>query len=41
MDDPNKRPASERLPAEYVRLLLDACWKAKSITELMPEIPKA
>ena len=40
MDDPNTRPAPERLPAAYVRLLLDACWKAKSITELMPEIPK-
>lgn len=40
MDDPNTRPTPERLPAEYVRLLLDACWKAKSITELMPEIPK-
>ena len=40
MDDPNTRPASERLSAAYVRLLLDACWKAKSITELMPELPK-
>ncbi|TPF86283.1 MarR family transcriptional regulator [Bifidobacterium sp. UTCIF-37] len=40
MDDPNTRPASEGLPAAYVRLLLDACWKAKSVTELMPELPK-
>ena len=27
------------LPAAYVRLLMDACWKAKSIAELMPELP--
>lgn len=40
MDDPNTRPAPERLPAAYVRLLMDACWKAKNITELMPELPR-
>ncbi|WP_241520132.1 MarR family winged helix-turn-helix transcriptional regulator [Bifidobacterium catulorum] len=40
MDDSNMRPASEELPASYVRLLLDACWKAKSIAELMPELPR-
>ena len=40
MDDPNTRPASERLSSAYVRLLLDACWKGKSVTELMPELPK-
>ncbi|WP_223849829.1 MarR family winged helix-turn-helix transcriptional regulator [Bifidobacterium vespertilionis] len=27
------------LPVEEVRRLLDACWKAKTITELMPELP--
>ena len=28
------------LPVEEVRRLLDACWKAKAVTELMPELPK-
>ena len=29
-----------RLPVEEVRSLIDACWKAKTITELMPALPK-
>lgn len=28
------------LPVEEVRRLLDACWKAKTVTELMPALPK-
>ncbi|WP_240541816.1 MarR family winged helix-turn-helix transcriptional regulator [Bifidobacterium simiarum] len=28
------------LPVEQVRVLLDACWKAKRITELMPDLPR-
>lgn len=28
------------LPVEEVRRLLDACWKAKAITELMPPLPR-
>ena len=27
------------LPVEEVRRLMDACWKAKTITELMPALP--
>lgn len=29
-----------RLPVEEVCSLIDACWKAKTITELMPALPK-
>ena len=28
------------LPVNEVRSLLDVCWKAKTITELMPALPK-
>ena len=28
------------LPVNEVRSLLDVCWKAKAITELMPALPK-
>ena len=31
---------SAKLPTAHVRLLMDACWKAKSIAELMPELPR-
>lgn len=29
-----------QLPVDDVRSLIDACWKAKTITELMPALPK-
>lgn len=32
-------PVPAQLPAESVRLLIDACWKAKTIAELMPALP--
>ena len=32
--------APAKLPAECVRVLMDACWKAKTIAELMPELPR-
>lgn len=28
------------LPVEEVRRLMDACWKAKTVTELMPALPR-
>lgn len=29
-----------QLPVDDVRSLIDACWKAKTITELIPALPK-
>ncbi|NEG96643.1 MarR family transcriptional regulator [Bifidobacterium sp. SMB2] len=36
----DKAAAAGVLPLEEVRRLLDVCWKAKRITELMPALPK-
>lgn len=43
-NEPNDSPAEKvrggALNVEDVRRLLDACWKAKRITELLPSLPK-
>ncbi|MBW3088424.1 winged helix-turn-helix transcriptional regulator [Bifidobacterium sp. 82T24] len=39
-DTDDKAGAAGVLPVDEVRRLLDVCWKAKRITELMPALPK-
>lgn len=40
LHDAEHKTGEGLLPVDEVRSLLDACWKAKTITELMPALPK-